>query len=120
MGFIPIILTVSAAIILFFMAVHNYLNLKKSQIQGLQSEMINGFSGFDPDFKISPVSDWDWVTKKYMELKKKHESDPKSGFDETLKKPFQQAKVLKAQYNKLISKKPYSFVALVMGHKPMV
>jgi hypothetical protein len=120
MGFIPIILTLSAAIILFFMAVHNYLNLKKSQIQGLQSEMIKGFSGFDSDLKVSSVTDWDWVAKKYLELKKKHALDPNADFDKTLKKPFQQAKILKSQYNKLISKKPYSFVAQVMGHKTML
>jgi hypothetical protein len=120
MGFIPIILTLSAAIILFFMAVNNSLKLKKSQIQEIQSEMIKGFSKFDSDFNISSGTDWDKVTEKYLELKKKHESGELTDFDKVFKKPFQQAKILKSQYNTLISKKPYSFVANMMGHKPLV
>jgi len=120
MGFIPIILTLSAAIILFFMAVNNYLKFKKTQIQGLHSEMIKSFSDFDSDLNISSLTDWDKVSEKYMELKKKQESDALSDFDEKLKKPFQQAKILKSQYNSLISKKPYSFVANMMGHKPLL
>jgi hypothetical protein len=120
MGFIPIILTLSAAIILFIMAVNNSLKIKKTQIQGIQSEMIKGFSEFDSDLNISSLTNWDKVKEKYMELKKKHESGELSGFDETLKKPFQQAKILKSQYNGLISKKPYSFVAKLMGHRPLL
>jgi hypothetical protein len=120
MGFIPIILTLSGAITLFFIAVHNSLKSKKTQILGLQADMIKAFSQLDLDSKISAIGDWNSITKKYLELKKKQESDPIPDFDETFTKPFHQAKILKSQYNSLISKKPYSFVALLMGHKTMV
>jgi hypothetical protein len=66
------------------------------------------------------LTDWNKVTEKYLELKKKNESDVLTDFDKVLKKPFQQAKILKSQYNSLISEKPYSFVANMMGHKPLI
>jgi hypothetical protein len=119
MGFIPIILTLSGAITLFFIAVHNSLKSKKTQILGLQAELIKAFTQLDSDSKISAIVDWNSITKKYLELKKKQESDPISGFDETFTKPLHQAKILKSQYNKIISKKPYSYVALLMGHKSL-
>ncbi|MFD2203237.1 hypothetical protein [Shivajiella indica] len=100
------------------MAVNNSLNLKKNQIQVLKAEMIKGFSKFDSDLSNSKPKDWDWVATKYQELKKEYESDSKAIFEETLKKPYQQIKILKAQYNNLINKKPYSFVAKLMGHEP--
>lgn len=119
MGFIPIILTLSGAITLFFIAVHNSLKSKKTQIIGLQADMIKAFNQLDADSKISAVADWNSITKKYLELKKNQESDPISGFDEAFTRPLHQAKILKSQYNKLVSKKPYSFVALLMGHKSL-
>ena len=119
MGFIPIILTLSGAITLFFIAVHNSLKSKKTQIIGLQADMIKAFSQLDLENKISTIGDWNSITKKYLELKKKQESDPIPGFDETFTKLFHQAKILKSQYNNLIGKKPYSFVAQLMGHKSL-
>ena len=38
-------------------------------------------------------------------------------FDKEVKLPYQSLKLTKAQYNKLVGKKPYSFVASLMGHK---
>lgn len=118
MGFIPVVLTLSAAIILFFMAVNNSLKSKKIQIQEFQFQMLEGLKAFDlsflPNQEIIPAN----ISEIYQKVKKNLQEDQFVAFDKKVRKPYQQVKLLKSQYNQLISKKPYSYVAKLMGHQP--
>lgn len=119
MGFIPIILTVSAAIILFIMAVHNSMKSKKSQIEGLQLSMVEGIKTLTKDFSNITLEDPKKLSETFQLAKNALEENQKEDFHVKVRMPYQKIKLIKAQYNKLISKKPYSFVAKMMGHDPI-
>ncbi|MGY6741144.1 MAG: hypothetical protein ACXIUQ_00300 [Cecembia sp.] len=119
MGFIPIILTVSAAIILFIMAVHNSMKSKKSQIEGLQLSMEEGIKTLIKDLSNFKLEDPKKLSETFQLAKNALEEDQKEDFHVKVRMPYQKIKLIKAQYNKLISRKPYSFVAKMMGHEPI-
>lgn len=118
MGFIPVILTMSAAIILFIMAVNNSLKSKKIQIREFQFQMLEGLKAFDLTFMPNKEIMPDNLSKIYQKVKKSLKEDQLVAFDKKVRKPYQQVKLLKSQYNQLISKKPYSFVAKLLGYQP--
>jgi hypothetical protein len=109
----------SAAIILFIMAVHNSLKSKKSQIQELQSLMIEEIKALTGVNADENVADSEKLSKKFQQAKSAIKEPQKEEFDKKVRKPYQQIKLIKSQYNQLISKKPYSFVAKMMGHQPV-
>ncbi|WP_291782249.1 hypothetical protein, partial [Cecembia sp.] len=108
----------SAAIILFIMAVHNSLKSKKSQIQELQLLMSEGIKTLT-DISINEMpSDTQKLSEKFQLAKISITESQEEEFHQKVRKPYQQIKLIKSQYNQLIARKPYSFVAKIMGHQP--
>lgn len=120
MGYIPLIIILAAVVALFFMVVDNTLNSKKKAILQYQHLIFEGLSKFGTEVKAEPKIDPETFGLLEVEYKK-----TKSGlfeknqttFDTEVKVPLQQLKLTKSQYNKLIGKRPYSFVASLMGHR---
>ncbi|WP_245889615.1 hypothetical protein [Cecembia rubra] len=100
------------------MAVNNSLKSKKIQIQDFQFKMIEGLKEFDDSLKSNEAIKPDYISEIYQRVKKNLQEDDFEAFENKVRRPYQQIKLLKSQFNKLISKKPYSFVATLMGHKP--
>ena len=115
MGFIPIILTLSAAIMLFIMAVHHSIKTKKSRMDELQSQMTTGIMELVKDTQI-PSGD---LSETFQLAKKNIKSGQEDEFHLRVRIPYQRIKLIRAEYNQLIAKKPYSFVAKIMNHKPI-
>lgn len=123
MGFIPIILTMSAAIFLFFMAVNNAIKTKLKQIIELQEIMIAGMTKINPAITVSPGINSSVLTgieKEYQHVKEAISDDNRELFEYNIKSPYANLKLIISQYNKLIGKKPYSFVAKLMGHQKIL
>lgn len=120
MGFIPIILTMSAAIFLFFMAVNNAIKTKLKQIIELQAMMIAGLTKINPAITISTgitSSALAGIEKEYQRVKRDISAENKDLFEKSIKSPYANLKLIISQHNKLIERKPYSFVAQLMGHQ---
>ncbi|WP_242617468.1 hypothetical protein [Cecembia calidifontis] len=100
------------------MAVNNSLKSKKIQIQDNQFKMMEGLRAFSQSSISNEEIKQDRISKLYQNVKKSIQEDQLDAFDKKVRKPYQQVKLLKSEYNRLISKKPYSFVAKIMGHKP--
>ncbi len=122
MGFIPIIVTMSGAIMLFFMVVNYHLKAKKSQIIQLKGDVISKIdqlgnpSGQTPGIVFEAEQTFE---EKYIGAKKSiHESHSRF-FKNEVKAPYLKAKLLTVQYNTLVKTKPYSFVAKILGHHPL-
>lgn len=122
MGFIPIILTLSAAIILFVLAVHNALKSKKSQAIKAQEAFITGLTNlnYQPTFKLGlESSNLSEMEKAYRSVKSELKAKKNEPFEIQVRNPYQAFRMTVLQYNKLIKKKPYSFVAGITGHQPI-
>lgn len=122
MGFIPIILTLSAAITLFILAVHNALKSKKSQAIRAQEAFRMGLNklNYQPEFTLGfERENLGLMEKAYMAIKSEIKPENKEPFDMQVRNPYQAFRVTISQYNKLIKKKPYSFVAIITGHQPI-
>jgi hypothetical protein len=120
MGYIPLIIILGAVVALFFMVVNNTLNSKKKAIIHYQNLIIEGLSKFGNQVKTEPNIDpktFGLIEGAYKKTKSGLEDKSKNTFESEVKVPFQSLKLTKAQYNKLIGKRPYSFVASLMGHK---
>lgn len=120
MGFIPIILTMSAAIFLFFMAVNNAIKTKLKQIIELQEIMIAGLTKINPAITIASgitSSALAGIEKEYQQVKGNISAENKDLFEKNIKSPYANLKLIISQHNKLIERKPYSFVAQLMGHQ---
>lgn len=122
MGFIPIILTMGGAILLFFMAVNQSLLAKKHAIMHLQVVIFEGFKTLGADYSaqasISSAA-IDQIDSAFRLLKSKVDIKDNSRFETQVKIPYRDLKVTIEQYNRLVKKKPYSFVAKLMGHRPI-
>ena len=119
MGFIPVILNMSAAILLFILAVHNSLKSKKSQMEELRFSMEEGIKALTKDLSGMNMKDTDELSEIFHTAKSALEESHQEAFHLKVRKPYQQIKLLKSQYNQLIARKPYSFVAKIMGHQPI-
>lgn len=122
MGFIPIILTLSAAITLFILAVHNALKSKKSQVFKAQEAFSNGLTklNYKPQFSFGlENNNLIEMEMAYKTAKSNQKPETQEQFDKEIKSPYQAFRMTILQYNKLIKKKPYSFVANITGHQPI-
>lgn len=122
MGFIPIILTMGGAILLFFMAVNQSLNAKKNAILRFQTVIFEGFKALGTEntgqASISPdvIAQ---IDSAFRLLKSKVDISDNAHFETHVKIPYRDLKVTIEQYNRLVKQKPYSFVAKLMGHRPI-
>ena len=120
MGYLPIIITLSCFIGLFFLGVNQSLIAKKNSLLQIQQAFFNDLEKFGIVHKKEVGLDAAILKKIDEEFAKaKSENSPKgkSPFETEVRPIFQSLKITVSQYNKLIVKKPYSFVAKMMGHR---
>lgn len=122
MGFVPIVLTLGAAILLFVMAVNQTILSKKNTLLDLQANFISGMEKLGVKQAKQPSIDKDtfqWIDQQYQQLKGQTPENKMDKFEQNIRKPYQSIKLKTNQYNQLVSKKPYSFVAALLGHRPI-
>lgn len=122
MGYIPLILILAAVVVLFIMVVNTSIQSKKKSMLQFQDFILEGLEKFGRKTNTTPGLDNETVEiieSQYKKTKATIEPKDLKTFEDLTKVPYQSLKLTKAQYNKLIQKKPYSFVANLMGHKPI-
>jgi hypothetical protein len=122
MGFLPIIITLTGFIGLFWLVVNQSFIAKKKAILLLQNSFFEGLE--KSGRSIKKTSDLRQETLQLIEAEYQNAKSsliPKneSIFEKEIKPIYQTLKITVSQYNKQISKKPYSFVAKGMRHKQL-
>lgn len=87
-----------------------------------QDFLLEGLEKFGSNASTSPGLDNETlktIETEYKKTKATIESKNLKKFEDLTKAPYQSLKLTISQYNKLIQQKPYSFVASLMGHKPI-
>ena len=111
MGFIPLFLTASAACFLFFLTVRNALQKKLN----LQRELVEQLVSSHPNLQLEKG--------KLLDPKEIQEKLKQESLDTPIPQPSVEAlrllKVNQHQYNALIKKAPYNWVAAFGGFKPI-
>lgn len=115
MGFIPIFITLGAAVLLFILVVRQSIQSKKSQFKEFCAQTWLGLQTFQTEKEEIPS--FEEIKKSYLEIKPMVKPDREVYFNQEVRKPYQQAKLVQAQYNKLIVKKPYSFISKLFGYQ---
>lgn len=107
MGFIPLFLTVGGACLLFFLTVKNSLQKR----QNLQRELIANLSLAIPKLGLvaGEITDPELILEKIqaVELKKNQK--------EASLKVIRELQINRLQYNQLIAKAPYNWIAKLAG-----
>ncbi|MFN3998364.1 hypothetical protein [Algoriphagus sp.] len=111
MGFIPLFLTVGGACLLFFLTVKNTMQRKLNFQRELLSKL--GLAHPELGLILGQIADPETVL----------ESLKKSNSQENISKKslemIKQLKINKYQYNSLIKKAPYNWVAKIAGFQPI-
>lgn len=107
MGFIPLFLTVGGACLLFFLTVKNTMQRKLN----FQRELLSKLSLDHPEIGLilGEIADPDAVLESLKESGKEKKISKKS------LEIVRQLKINKYQYNNLIKKAPYNWVAKISG-----
>jgi hypothetical protein len=122
MGYIPLILILAAVVVLFIMVVHTSIQSKKKSMLQFQEFLLKALEKFGNKTNTSPGLENETlkiIETEYKKTKAAIASESQKEFESLTKTPYQSLKLTIAQYNKLIRQKPYSFVASLMGHKPI-
>lgn len=111
MGFIPLFLTVGGACLLFFLTVKNTMQRKLN----LQRELISKLGLDHPQLGLilGEIADPDSI------LNKLKETSPEQKISKKSLENIRQLKINKYQYNALIKKAPYNWVAKISGFQPI-
>ncbi|MCH6199567.1 hypothetical protein MMU07_08255 [Aquiflexum sp. LQ15W] len=120
MGYLPIIITLSCFIGLFWLVVNQSFVAKKKAIMQLQQAFFEGLEKSGSPLKNTASFDKDTLQRidsEYHKAKTNRSPKNESTFEKELKPVYQSLKITVNQYNNLIGKKPYSFVAKGMGHR---
>ncbi|MCH7402946.1 hypothetical protein ACFOUP_09515 [Belliella kenyensis] len=116
MGFIPVILTMSGAIMLFIMVVKQSITQKRNNVELLIRQVAQDWNALTNQELKFPTS-LDNLSLLIKKNKSQLQNDQLLKYDKTIKSNLFQAKLLRVQHNKLISTRPYSFVAKLFGYK---
>lgn len=109
MGFIPIFVTLGGFVFLFIMVVSSSIKNKKLQFN--QSfDLLKAQLSINED--LAATKDNLYTLEKLYKEKKQNEATQS-------KAALAQAKLHLFQYNNILKKKPYSFVANLTGHQPI-
>jgi hypothetical protein len=111
MGYIPLFLTITGACLLFFLTVKNTMRNKLN----LQKELLSKLAVAHPELGLTQGEIVD--PEKVMKQWKKDDS-PKKIPHESLE-IIRELKVNRLQYNQLIRKAPYNWVANLSGYQPI-
>ena len=120
MGYLPIIITLAGFVGLFFLVVNQSLIAKKKAILKIQQAFFESLKkmGFSHLGEVGLFPDSiKMMDTEYHKAKSEITLTGNATFENEIKPFFQSFKITISQYNKLIEKKPYSFVAKVMGYK---
>lgn len=120
MGYIPLLIILAAVVALFFMVVNHTLDSKKKTMLQYQNTIVEGLSKLGNQINANRnfgKIDFGLIETLYRKAKTNLSNENQNAFDKEVKLPYQSLKLTIAQYNKLVGKKPYSFVARLMGHK---
>jgi len=109
MGFIPIFLTLGGFIFLFIIVVSTSIKNKKKEFE-MSFEQLKASLGITEHLEANRVN----LARLDNEYLQKNETDRKLS-----KAELSQTKLYLFQYNRLLKKKPYSFVASLIGHRPI-
>lgn len=107
MGFIPILVTLGGFLLLFILVVNQSIKTKKEQYKAALSELAKTLNM--ENLSASP-------SVEELEQQLSGLSGPTDPRAKSSKILLGRAKLLRHQYNRLISTKPYSFVAKLAGH----
>lgn len=109
MGFIPIFLTLGGFIFLFIIVVSTSIKNKKKEFE-------KSFDSLKESLGIKNYLNADRENLSYLEGLHLHKMEAER---QTSKVALSQTKLYLFQYNRLLKKKPYSFVATLTGHQPI-
>ncbi len=111
MGFIPLFLTVGGACLLFFLTVKNTMQRKLN----LQRELLSKLSLNHPElgFLLGEIADPETVLENLKRASAEKKISKKS------LEIIRQMKINRHQYNTLIKKAPYNWVAKISGFQPI-
>jgi len=109
MGFIPIFLTLGGFIFLFIIVVSTSIKNKKKEFD-MSFERLRASLDIREDLEANRAN----LTRLENQYLQKNEEDRK-----ILKAELSQTKLYLFQYNRLLKKKPYSFVATLTGNQPI-
>ncbi|MBN3519786.1 hypothetical protein JYB62_07200 [Algoriphagus lutimaris] len=108
MGFIPIFLTLGGACLLFFLTVRTTLQRKLNLQREISSKL--GINHPELDIFLGEIADPELIYKKWREVHA-DKKIPKNTLEQ-----IKALKVNKLQYNQLIKKAPYNWVAKISGY----
>lgn len=111
MGFIPIFLTMGGACLLFFLTVRTTMQRKLNLQRELTSKL--GLNHPELEIILGEIADPDLITEKWKKIHSDKKIPKKS--IETLRS----LKINRLQYNQLIKKAPYNWVAKISGYSPI-
>jgi uncharacterized protein YpmS len=106
MGFIPIFLTLGGFIFLFIIVVSTSIKNKKRDFEA-SFENLKGSLHVTEDLRADREN-LNYLENLYLQKKEEVRREAKAALS--------QAKLHLFQYNRLLGKKPYSFVATLIGH----
>jgi hypothetical protein len=111
MGFIPLFLTVGGACLLFFLTVKNTMQRKLN----LQLELLSKLGLAHPEIGLisGQTANPDFI------LESLRKSTPNEKISTQSLETIKQLKINKYQYNALIKKAPYNWVAKIAGFQPI-
>jgi len=122
MGYLPIFLYLASFIFLFVLVINNSLKSKKSQYYRALGTLVEQLEVIDKkETGKQPVLNKDLgeIEKHYHALKSSADTDFLDRLNGTIKPGLARAKMQLYWYNNLVRKRPYSFVAKIMGHHPI-
>lgn len=108
MGFIPIFLTLGGACLLFFLTVRTTLQRKLNLQREISSKM--AINHPELDIILGEIADAELISKKWKEVHSEKKV-PKKTLEH-----IRTLKINKLQYNQLIKKAPYNWVAKISGY----
>lgn len=120
MGYLPIFLYLAGFILLFMLVVTNSFKSKKALYVKALEELHEHLRAFDPDGGHPANLEGEFslrdLEKHYSSLRSNISGDQLSVLEESVKPMLGKAKLRLYWYNRLVQKKPYSFVAGIMGY----
>lgn len=123
MGYLPIFLYLAGFILLFMLVVTNSFKSKKAQYLRTLEELSEHLRTFDSNDIGSATLQVGFslrdLEKHYSSIKSNISGEQLALLEESIKPMLGKAKLRLYWYNRLVQKKPYSFVARIMGYSPI-
>jgi len=117
MGFIPIFITLGGFVFLFLMLVNQNLKNKRRSFLFRVEALKQRIAEVYPGSAIPPGADLAALEKSFVNARNAETSITNDQATEQIKSEFAACKMARFQYQQLRATKPYSYVALLFGHK---